>query len=635
MFKKEEALNFIANAEQYSNIINEKLPPDLTVDEVIGRMRDNVAICRNLMDENNRFIDSNLKPVFADPAMLTKTQAEELLWFARSLHNPIYSNEDERTRKDSFLALDVYRALGKWAEKTHETEHLVKCWFGIGDIFYLLAGSLYSHDSVYATRKALELVEKAGGYFALKDKNARRCAAACYNQLAISVYNSRDAGYKEKFKAIDKALEFYNRDDVKEFDRDFPWQSWIDDVNGNIEYMGIHYEFMTSIGPITPDLAERVYNFNRAFFSKEELARLDSYDDEVCEKFIEEAINSPESEKWMHSIYCIICAFHSGHIDKERYVKQLRFCLDAHTAVFRVSSNFLTELARYDMVMVISAILARYTKDHNIGVSLFDYLHKLPRVILDALSSSKEELKTVAENTLDETNRYSYIDVLLTSTTHNHLPTYVHSMMVSHLMACFVSWFLDNKPEKLIGMCGSENVDDVIAKRTSILEETRLAGLAHDIGKIAYIQAVSVISRRLTDSEFALIKRHTDEGRYYLEGKDFGCIPDVVRGHQKTHDGKSGYPVHFDNTKSPYQFMIDICSAADSIDAATDDIGRSYQQCKSGDVIMDEIISQSPSRYNPLIADSLKDIKLRESINTILHETRQVCYYKAYCEFSG
>jgi len=207
-------------------------------------------------------------------------------------------------------------------------------------------------------------------------------------------------------------------------------------------------------------------------------------------------------------------------------------------------------------------------------------------------------------------------------------------MMVSSLMDCFVSWFIEKSPEKLIGMCGTKNAKEVVEKSALILDETRLAGLAHDIGKIAYIQAVSVISRRLTDSEFELIKRHPDEGGYYLESKDFGCIPDVINGHHKTHDGKSGYPFNFDINKSPFKFMIDICSASDCIDAATDDIGRSYQQCKTGDMIMDEIISQSLVRHSPEIAQALHDEKLRESINCILKKNRTECYYKAYLEFS-
>jgi hypothetical protein len=598
--------------------------------------------CRQLMIENNKFIDAYLKPIFAEPETMDNEDANQLLDFARRLHNPIYSNEDERVKLDSFLALDVYHALVKKGEKAQNVELLIKCWFGIGDIYYLLSGALYSPESVDATKKAMEFVEEAGGYFALKDKNARLCAAACYNQLAVSAYNSRKADYAEKFKEIDNALAFYNRNDVRVIDPDFPWQSWLDDVNEDIYYMSLHYEDSYYIGlryeyiyrPIAPDLAERVYGFNRAYFKPEEIAQLDSDDDAVCGGFIRRAINTAGSKQWIHCILYIFSAYHSGHIDLARYVKILQFCFDAHMAFFKTLSYFMDETYCFDMMIVISAVLARKAKKHEIGAHLFDYLNELPMEILDGLPSSKEELRTVAENTLDASNRQSYIDVLLKSTTHNHLPTYVHSMMVSHLMACFVSWFIENKPEKLIGMCGTKNADEVIEKSALIIDETHLAGLAHDIGKIAYIQTVSVISRCLTDEEIELIKRHPDEGGYYLEGKDFGSIPDVVRGHQKTHDGKGGYPDDFDNTASPYKFMIDVCSASDCIDAATDDIGRSYQQSKTGDETMDEIITQSPDRYSGDIAHALRDEKLRESINNILKNKRTECYYKAYREFS-
>jgi hypothetical protein len=635
LFGTQDSERFIQNARQYAKVTNEKLPPGLDEDDVIGRMKTNVTICRQLMVENNKFIDAYLRPFFSEPESIDNEDAIRLLDFARRLHHPIYSNEDKRLKLDSFLALEIYKALVKKGEKAKNIELLIKCWFGIGDIYYLLSGALYSPDSVNATKKAMELVEEAGGYFALKDRNARLCAAACYNQLAISTYNSNEADYREKFQAIDNALAFYSRDDARVNDPDFPWQSWVNDVNGNIYYMGIHYEFMKSIGPIAPDLAERVYGFNRAYFRAEELTQLDSDDDAVCGSFIEKAINTAGSEQWIRCIQYIIPAYHSGHIDLRRYIKMLQFCLDAHTASLETSPEFIVELYRFDMLMVISAILACNTKNHDIGTHLFDYLHKLPREILDVLPSSKEELRIIAENTLDASNRQSYIDALLKSTTHNHLPTYVHSMMVSHLMACFVSWFIENEPEKLVGICGTKSSSEVNEKSASILDETRLAGLAHDIGKIAYIQAVSVISRRLTAGEFDLIKRHPDEGEFYLEGKDSGCIPDVIRGHQKTNDGKSGYPHDFDNTASPYKFMIDICSASDCIDAATDDIGRSYQQSKTGDMVMDEIIAQSPGRYNPEIARALRNLNLRESINSIIQYNRKECYYKAYCEFSS
>jgi hypothetical protein len=177
LFDTREAERFIQNAQSYVKVTNEKLPHGLSQDDVLDRMRANVSICRQLMLENNNFIDSCLKSFFSSPNSIDDEDALRLLDFARRLYNPIYSNEDERIKLDSFLALDIYKALVNKGEQ--DIELLIKCWFGIGDIYYLLSGSLYSPESVKATKKAMELAGKAGGYFALKDRNTRLCTAAC------------------------------------------------------------------------------------------------------------------------------------------------------------------------------------------------------------------------------------------------------------------------------------------------------------------------------------------------------------------------------------------------------------------------------------------------------------------------
>ncbi|MEW6314179.1 MAG: HD-GYP domain-containing protein [Pseudomonadota bacterium] len=77
-------------------------------------------------------------------------------------------------------------------------------------------------------------------------------------------------------------------------------------------------------------------------------------------------------------------------------------------------------------------------------------------------------------------------------------------------------------------------------------EETRqagLAGLLHDIGKMAIPLAVLNKPGKLTDAEFDLMKSHPVEGhKMLLEGSGIGAIPlDVCLHHHEKTDG-SGYP---------------------------------------------------------------------------------------------
>jgi HD-GYP domain-containing protein (c-di-GMP phosphodiesterase class II) len=254
---------------------------------------------------------------------------------------------------------------------------------------------------------------------------------------------------------------------------------------------------------------------------------------------------------------------------------------------------------------------------------------------LDLINAMSEELLCIMDNTPALQNRREYINIILKSTTHNHLPTYVHSMMVARLMVLMTKYFISHDPEKLVNVCGAASGKEAAERADEILEEAELAGLAHDVGKISFIPVVSVTSRRLTEGEFTLIKLHPAGGYRLLDKEGYLCIADVVRYHHKTYQGRGGYPTGADNTTSPYRFMIDICSIADTIDAATDSIGRSYQLNRTPDFIMDEIIAQAGERYNPQAAAALNDRDLRSSIRDALLNYRREAYYKAYIELGG
>lgn len=120
------------------------------------------------------------------------------------------------------------------------------------------------------------------------------------------------------------------------------------------------------------------------------------------------------------------------------------------------------------------------------------------------------------------------------------------------------------------------------AKRISIqmgysceeAERLYLAGLLHDIGKIAIRDATLQKPGRLTEAEFAEIQRHTEEGWTILKNLDplSFVLPGVLQHHERM-DGK-GYP----DGLSGEEISLDarILSVADAYDAMTSD--RAYRQ---------------------------------------------------------
>lgn len=100
--------------------------------------------------------------------------------------------------------------------------------------------------------------------------------------------------------------------------------------------------------------------------------------------------------------------------------------------------------------------------------------------------------------------------------------TFQHSVSVCTLMIAF---------GRTLGLAGDE------------LREAGIGGLLHDIGKMKVPDAVLNKPGRLTDEEFALIKRHPGDGHeILLATPGVGPVPlDITRHHHERIDG-SGYP---------------------------------------------------------------------------------------------
>lgn len=132
-----------------------------------------------------------------------------------------------------------------------------------------------------------------------------------------------------------------------------------------------------------------------------------------------------------------------------------------------------------------------------------------------------------------------------------------------------------------------------IAERISIeqpLEEEQihrvyLAGLLHDIGKIGIDEAVLRKTGKLTDEEFASIKRHPSIGAGILrEIKQMRDIMPGVLSHHERVDGR-GYPDGLVGEQIPITGRI--VGLADSFDAMTSK--RTYRDAMSLDKALAEI----------------------------------------------
>jgi len=101
----------------------------------------------------------------------------------------------------------------------------------------------------------------------------------------------------------------------------------------------------------------------------------------------------------------------------------------------------------------------------------------------------------------------------------------------------------------------------------------RYAAILHDIGKIGISDSIITKPTKLTDSEFAEIKRHTEIGYDIMDEKGFfGEIRDLIRYHHEKMDG-TGY---YSKRTGDYPWEAMIISLADIYDALVSD--RPYRK---------------------------------------------------------
>ena len=142
-----------------------------------------------------------------------------------------------------------------------------------------------------------------------------------------------------------------------------------------------------------------------------------------------------------------------------------------------------------------------------------------------------------------------------------------------------------------------------IAKRAGMTKEQQKEiyqmALLHDIGKIGVPDEIINKDTRLTDEEYAAIRKHPAIGSDIL--KTIEEIPDIMIGarwHHERYDGH-GYPDGLAGTEIPE--IARIIGVADAYDAMTSK--RSYRNILSQEVVRGEIERGKCTQFDPVYAD--------------------------------
>lgn len=129
------------------------------------------------------------------------------------------------------------------------------------------------------------------------------------------------------------------------------------------------------------------------------------------------------------------------------------------------------------------------------------------------------------------------------------------------------------------------------------LSELELLATLHDIGKIGINDDILNKPGKLTDEEWAQMRRHTEIGyKIAMASPELVPIADYILTHHERWDGK-GYPQGLSGENIP--LISRILSVVDAYDAMTQD--RPYRKAMSKETAVKELVTHSGSQFDPAV----------------------------------
>ena len=147
----------------------------------------------------------------------------------------------------------------------------------------------------------------------------------------------------------------------------------------------------------------------------------------------------------------------------------------------------------------------------------------------------------------------------------------------------------------------SETVEHGVAR-------VQLAGRLHDIGKVGVPDSILGKPAKLTDEEFAIIKRHPDLGAQILEHPSLADVRGWVAAHHERPDGH-GYPLGLCGEAITIEARI--LAVADAYEAMTSD--RAYSPSIGHAAARAELERCAGAQFDPRVVKALLKVLERDA----------------------
>ena len=315
------------------------------------------------------------------------------------------------------------------------------------------------------------------------------------------------------------------------------------------------------------------------------------------------------------------CAYLAGEIDVQTYRNELRALTEGiRNHIYDADEMQLHTSVPIEYILTLDPNNIRAEDAEALTgfyKRLLRYIHRMPK--LGHLSFLLSELTFLLEHFI-EVDGIDFETMCMELLAAIHPPTYVHSMSVADLSVCLAKHLFQRHPEMFVHTPGYPDEE-------SVLEHVRHAAACHDIGKLFIVETIITYGRPLHDIEFDWIRSHPEAGAALLsKHKKTRAYAEVALGHQRWYDGKGGYPECYRPEEATDQLVVDLVTCADCLDAATDNVGRSYKKGKTLDEFMEELKEGSGTRYAPFLLELFEDETVCQELASILDAGRDDKY---------
>src|SRR3954451_6505228 len=131
-----------------------------------------------------------------------------------------------------------------------------------------------------------------------------------------------------------------------------------------------------------------------------------------------------------------------------------------------------------------------------------------------------------------------------------------------------------------------------------LVERVKLAGILHDVGKIAVPDGVLRKPGPLDDDEFEQMKKHPEVGALIVDGADMKDVASWVIAHHERPDGR-GYPHGLIGDEIPLEARI--LAVADAYEAMT--VDRVYRAALPVEKAREELVRCSGTQFDPRVVE--------------------------------